>query len=344
MLFLMAMEPLHMLFRKAQEVGLLSKLSPDCDIFRVSLYADGTVVFITPSKQDLQVTYYILQLFAQTSGLRTNSLKTCYYPIQCDAAALNLLASSGRVLSSFPCTYLGLPLDAKKPTRDSLQPLVQKIAHRLPGWKKCLLTYPERELLVKSALSAILTHFLTIFKLPKWTILGVDRYRRSFMWRGTDLENIRGGHCLVNWDTCLRPKKLGGLGISDLENFNRALRLKWLWQSWVPRERQWKNLLNMHDATDRALFFSSTIIHIGDAKFTPFWGAKWVHETAPKDLAPDLYKSARFKKRLVFKKLQRDNWIRSIGEISCPTLLDEFVLLYMALSSISLSQDHDKIV
>jgi hypothetical protein len=69
-----------------------------------------------------------------------------------------------------------------------------------------------------------------------------------------------------------------------------------------------------------------------------------VHETAPKDLAPDLYKSARFKKRLVFKKLQRDNWIRSIGEISCPTLLDEFVLLYMALSSISLSQDHDKIV
>jgi hypothetical protein len=226
MLFMMAMKPLHMLFRKAQEVGLLSKLSLDCVTFRVSLYVDAAAIFITTSKQDLQVTDCILQLFAQACGLKTNSLKTCYYPIQCDDAALSLLASPGRVLSTFPYTYLGLPLDVKKSTRASLQALVQKIAHRLPGWKKGLLTYRGRELLVKSVLFAMPTHFLTIFKLPKWTILGVDRYRRSFMWRGTDPENIRGRHCLVNWDTYLRPKKLGDLGIRDLENFNRALRLK----------------------------------------------------------------------------------------------------------------------
>jgi hypothetical protein len=33
MLFLLAMEPLHMLFKKAQDVGLFQKLSPLYDTF-----------------------------------------------------------------------------------------------------------------------------------------------------------------------------------------------------------------------------------------------------------------------------------------------------------------------
>jgi hypothetical protein len=40
MLFLLAMEPLHRLFQKAQQLGLLENLNKACDTFRVSLYAD----------------------------------------------------------------------------------------------------------------------------------------------------------------------------------------------------------------------------------------------------------------------------------------------------------------
>jgi hypothetical protein len=72
--------------------------------------------------------------------------------------------------------------------------------------------------------------------MPKWAICGVDRFRRSFLWKGSDLENVRGG--LVNWPTCTRPKRLGGLGIKDIERFNRALRLKWMWHNWDIPERQ----------------------------------------------------------------------------------------------------------
>jgi hypothetical protein len=43
------MEPLHMLFKKAQEVGLLKKLSHVCDTFRMSLYTDDVSMFINPS-------------------------------------------------------------------------------------------------------------------------------------------------------------------------------------------------------------------------------------------------------------------------------------------------------
>jgi hypothetical protein len=53
MLFLLAMEPLHLLFRKAQEQGTLRRLIPDCDTFNISLYADDVALFINPTESDL---------------------------------------------------------------------------------------------------------------------------------------------------------------------------------------------------------------------------------------------------------------------------------------------------
>jgi hypothetical protein len=95
------------------------------------------------------------------------------------------------------------------------------------------------------------------------------------------------------------PKNLGGLGIKDIDKFSRALRMKWLWHKWDPRDRQWKKILKVHDASNRALFFCSTYMHVGNGLNTPFWEAKWLHGAAPKDFALGLFKMARFKNRSV---------------------------------------------
>jgi hypothetical protein len=83
MLFLLAMVPLHMLFKKAQDVGLLQKLSPLCDTFRVSLYADDVALFLNPDKKEMRVMEHMLKLFADASGLSTNLDKTQFFLIQC---------------------------------------------------------------------------------------------------------------------------------------------------------------------------------------------------------------------------------------------------------------------
>jgi hypothetical protein len=70
------MEPVHRLFRKAQELGMLSTISDGCDMFRMSLYADDVAVFIKPTKHDLEVTNCILSIFTEASGLTTNLDKT----------------------------------------------------------------------------------------------------------------------------------------------------------------------------------------------------------------------------------------------------------------------------
>jgi hypothetical protein len=54
------------------------------------------------------------------------------------------------------------------------------------------MSYPGRELLVKSILTALPTYFLTVYKMSKWVFSRIDRLRRSFMWKGQELENVRG--------------------------------------------------------------------------------------------------------------------------------------------------------
>lgn len=120
MLFILAMEPLHRLFYRAQQMGLLTKIQRNYETFRVSLYVDDATVFISPSQHDLTVTDYILHLFAQASRLLINRGKIQIFPIQCDNIDTGFNVQTERSLSSFPCTYLGLPLHTRKPTRNML--------------------------------------------------------------------------------------------------------------------------------------------------------------------------------------------------------------------------------
>lgn len=206
MLFLLAMEPLHLLFKYAQHKNLIHYLADSCEGFCFSLYADDAAVFIKPEPQDFTVLKLIMDIFGQASGLHTNMEKTEIYPIRCQGINLEQVLGEQHRIHQFPCKYLGLPLHTRKLPRASVQPIIQKIANRLPGWERDFFTYPGRELLVKTVLSDMPTYFLTIFKLPKWAIDSIDRFRRSFLWRGQDPDKVKGGHCLVNWETCTRPR------------------------------------------------------------------------------------------------------------------------------------------
>jgi hypothetical protein len=64
---------------------------------------------------------------------------------------------------------------------------------------------------------------------------------------------------------------------------------------------------------------------------------------APKDIAPSLFKSAKFKKRPISHELHNNNWIRNIGEISSPGSLEEYVMLFLAISAINLLDQPDQI-
>jgi len=74
--------------------------------------------------------------------------------------------------------------------------------------------------LVTLALSSMPSYHIIVFPQVVWTRQKIDMIR-SFLWKGD--KNANGGHCLVNWPTVNRPKDIGGLGVTDLAKFGRAL-------------------------------------------------------------------------------------------------------------------------
>jgi hypothetical protein len=288
MLFILAMEPLHKLIEKAEEAALLTKLQRQRR-FRCSLYADDVALFVTPKQEERLTLRKILSVFAEISGLHTNMDKTEIFPISCNNLDLDACPSifPGRI-STFPCKYVGIPLHTKRLRKVDLQPLVDKVGSRIPGWKGRFFTSAGREILVKTTLSSIPIHHLTVLHQNKWLYKRIDRLRRAFLWKGEDPENVSSGSSLVKWQNVCKPKILGGLGILNLDKFSRALLPRWLWFGWKDENRPWQEMELPCNDLDRQLFRAGTVITLGDGRKCSFWSDNWLLEQSPKDIASDM--------------------------------------------------------
>ena len=86
-------------------------------------------------------------------------------------------------VSHFPCPYLGLPLSYKRPTKVSLQPVLDKVIKRCPTWKARLLAKQGRLILVKAVLASILVYHSIAMELPDWFIKSYNQRLRAFFWQ-----------------------------------------------------------------------------------------------------------------------------------------------------------------
>jgi len=111
------------------------------------------------------------------------------------------------------------------------------------------------------------------------------------------------GHCLVQWAKVKRPKKLGSLGVLDLEMFSRALRLCWLWYQWEEVDRPWVGGAIHVNEVDKQLFRACTRVQLGNGGTAQFWESSWLDGRAPRDIALLLYKLAWRKKLKVRDQL-----------------------------------------
>jgi hypothetical protein len=65
--------------------------------YRVFLYGDDLVVFVTPVLQDIRVAHAVLEIFVEPSGLCTNIFKCLMTLIQCSDVDVALIQQV------FPC-------------------------------------------------------------------------------------------------------------------------------------------------------------------------------------------------------------------------------------------------
>jgi hypothetical protein len=241
--------------------------------------------------------------------------------------------------TSFPLKYLGLPLSVWQLKRVDFQHLEDKCSGKLPTWGGKYITMAGRTELVRSIITSQATCYLTPLVLPLGTISFINKIERAFLWSAKD--TTTGAKCKVNWETVCRPKKLGGLGVMNLDKFAMALRLRWPWLEWKDSSKIWAGSKNPCSKDDMEIFYAATTITIGDGRKTPFWEAPWLDGSKPIDLAPLIFASSKRKAWNVKKALEDNAWVRMINLDESFTMdhLTQFVALWIKLQDVHL---HDE--
>lgn len=99
-------------------------------------YADDMAVIAKGNIDTLISFKLILRLFTSVYGLEVNYAKSTFIPLNVPNADMGWIrAVMGCSQTSFPMTYLGMPLTLKRPTKQQFLPLVEKIEKRLEGWQ-----------------------------------------------------------------------------------------------------------------------------------------------------------------------------------------------------------------
>jgi hypothetical protein len=158
MLFLLVMEALSGLIRRADAWGLLQPLPSRLIPYRTSLNVDNLVLFLILVDTDLWITKCILSMFEKVSVLGCNLGKCHIDPTKCEDSQVQL------VQDLFPCPvtaflmkYLGLPLSVSK---------LPKSANRLPMWEGRLMQCSGCLPLINSTLAAIPVYTAMSQELP----------------------------------------------------------------------------------------------------------------------------------------------------------------------------------
>ena len=165
---------------------------------------------------------------------------------------------------------------------------------KLAGWKGKLLSIARRILLLNTIIRQI------------------DRLWRGFLWC-SELKQKNGKHLLV-WSKVCQPKKLGDMGVTDLQFYNQILFCKWWWNLFRDEKMQkpWSKLIsiayyNQHSAIlqplpeqqlsefwkqaqkMRVLFHNLIKFRIQNGLRTSFWYDSWLLNQPLKEKYPSLF-------------------------------------------------------
>ncbi|KAK9154956.1 hypothetical protein Sjap_002436 [Stephania japonica] len=322
-LFILVADVMGRMIDKAKLSGVVEGFRIGRDVTHIThlFYADDSLMFIKDSHRAVFNLMSIVNHFCSISGLRLNMDKCNLLGINIPVTQVVETANAiGCKIGGWPLTYLGLPLGRSPLSRTFWDPVLQKIAKRLDGWKRGFLSKGGRVTLICSVLDALPTYFLSLFRLPAGIARQMEKMMRDFLWQRMNSDK---SWALVEWSQVSLPKKLGGLGFGNLMIRNRALSCKWMWRffreensmwvrliksiygmnlngwdsgggSIVTYSAPWRFVMDCHDDFCKGIFYE-----LGNGTRIAFWNDHWVGRRSFREEFPGLYALASRKYAMV---------------------------------------------
>jgi hypothetical protein len=163
LLFVFVMEALSHMLSAGINDGLLDGFKVGNVTVSHLLFADDTLIFCKASPDQLTYLRGIFLLFEAASGLKVNLAKSVLILVG-NVQHVDYLASIlGCKVASLPIEYLGLPSGAPNNATHIWDGILEKMDHRLAGWKLPLLSKGGRVTLIKITLTNIPTYYMSLY-------------------------------------------------------------------------------------------------------------------------------------------------------------------------------------
>ena len=356
-LFILVADLLQQMVLSASMQGLLQHPIVDSLPCPVLQYADDTLLVVKADPDQLAHLKALLDQFSSFTGLHINYDKSTFVPIGVEPSlAAEMAQLFGCQVSSFPQTYLGLPLNSTKLRLADHRPLVAAVESYIPGWCGKLLSPSGRTVLANAVLGARAVYAMCSTLLHKGTIEAIDARRRAFIWTG-DI-TCSGGQCKAAWELVCWDRARGGLGIKRLDLQNKGLLSKFVdkllqapttnWQKWfhlMYGDGAGRDLGDTHHldtaiwTTLRQLipnFRRCTKVHLGSGQFTSFWFDHWIGPQPLADLFPALLSFCPRPNITVAHAYLQDQWIIPLHPRLTSVASSQLSEILLALADVAL--------
>lgn len=185
-LFILVADVLSCMVSEACAQGSLMgvKLARGCPLLSHCFFADDALFFIRANNENCEKMREILDLYCLVSGQEANLDKSGLFfssnTPQDVRDAVTQILSIGFIGS--PGRYLGLPAVWDRSKVAALGFIKEKVCKKLAGWKKNLLSFTEKEVMIKAVVNAIPSHAMSCFKFPKKVCMELDSLISNFWW------------------------------------------------------------------------------------------------------------------------------------------------------------------
>ena len=237
-LFGLAMNVLSHMLNKAALEGRIG-YHPRCKESALThlCFADDLLIFSDGSPASVQGILQVLSDFQYLSGLAISPQKSCFFPAALSSSEIDPISSaSGIPRGILPMRYLGFPLNTKKLSLLNREPLLQKIKSKISCWTSKYISFAGRLQLLSSVISGLINFWCAAFILPSECIKHINSLCVAFLWKG----NLDGRYTTrVAWETVCSPKEEGGLGLKNLNLWNKTCSIKLFWMLLFKTESIW---------------------------------------------------------------------------------------------------------